>query len=82
MVSFDTTEYEFSHGHTPRGRGGWAFRFLTMDGAVRNEAEVARSPHADPEVFWAPSPLLFGEAKKWARAKARELGACDVEICT
>lgn len=21
----DTTEYEFSHGHTPRGHGSWGF---------------------------------------------------------
>jgi len=24
-VSFDTTEYRFSHGREPRGRGSWAF---------------------------------------------------------
>jgi hypothetical protein len=23
--TFDTTEYEFSHGHKPRGYGSWAF---------------------------------------------------------
>lgn len=24
-TEFDTTEYEFSHGSKPRGRGSWAF---------------------------------------------------------
>lgn len=24
-VEVDTTEFEFSHGHAPRGRGSWAF---------------------------------------------------------
>lgn len=24
-ITFDTTEYRFSHGHEPRGRGSWAF---------------------------------------------------------
>lgn len=25
MITFDTTQYEASHGHPPRGRGSWAF---------------------------------------------------------
>lgn len=25
MAEFTTTEYEFSHGKRPRGRGAWAF---------------------------------------------------------
>ena len=28
---FDTTQYQFSHGSTPRGRGNWAFN---INGAV------------------------------------------------
>lgn len=27
MVHFDTSEYELSHGKTPRGYGSWAFEF-------------------------------------------------------
>lgn len=30
-VEVDTTEYEFSHGKKPRGRGGWGFE---VNGAV------------------------------------------------
>lgn len=29
MTKFNTTEFQFSHGHTPRGRGSWAFYFGT-----------------------------------------------------
>jgi hypothetical protein len=25
QVDFNTNQYEFSHGHSPRGRGSWAF---------------------------------------------------------
>jgi hypothetical protein len=24
-IEFNTTDYTFSHGHNPRGRGAWAF---------------------------------------------------------
>lgn len=27
-LRFDTTDFEFSHGRTPRGRGGWLFAFV------------------------------------------------------
>lgn len=26
-IEFNTTQYEFSHGKQPRGRGSWAFEF-------------------------------------------------------
>lgn len=29
-TEFDTTEYEFSHGCKPRGRGSWAFAPLAV----------------------------------------------------
>ena len=28
VVRVETTDYEFSHGHTPKGRGGWLFSFV------------------------------------------------------
>jgi hypothetical protein len=65
-VEFRTSQYEFSHGSLPRGRGLWAFGFLiTGNGAV--------------ELF-APANLLYSEAKQWARAKAKELNACEVVV--
>ena len=50
-VRFDTTQYEFSHGHKPRGAGMWAFR-----NKYTNE----------PPIF-TPHRYTYSEAKKWAR---------------
>jgi len=50
-MEFNTREFEFAHGHKPRGTGGWAF---------------AASRNATPEkVFWAHG--TFSEAKAQAR---------------
>jgi hypothetical protein len=29
--NFDSSEYKFSHGHSPRGRGSWAFEVSPTD---------------------------------------------------
>lgn len=58
MIDFTTTEYVFSHGREPRGRGGWAFE---IPGAA-----------GKPEEFWAPSGT-YQEAKKAVIARVREL---------
>lgn len=31
-VEFNDTQYRFSHGRTPRGRGSWAFEINGIDG--------------------------------------------------
>lgn len=51
-VEFNTTDYVFSHGHTPRGRGSWAF-FPTS--ACRIE-----------DAIWSPS-MTYTEAKRWVK---------------
>ena len=65
-VEFDTHEYEFSHGHKPRGFGAWAFVFV---GHSR-------------DIVWAPAPLTFTDACKWARERAASLGCHLVRICS
>lgn len=57
MIEFSTREYQFSHGHMPRGRGSWAFFF-------NNEQAIEQA-------FWTPGSTTFGEAKKMARDEAR-----------
>lgn len=32
-TTFNTTEYEASHGRKPRGLGAWAFRIIGTDGS-------------------------------------------------
>lgn len=31
-IEFNDTQYQFSHGRTPRGRGSWAFEIRGLDG--------------------------------------------------
>lgn len=44
---FSTSEYQFSHGRSPRGRGSWAFEF----------------PGTDLPTFWTPGGTTYTEAK-------------------
>lgn len=64
-IYFIDTEYKFSHGHPPRGRGSWAF-------------SVERNPDStDPAILWSPS-MTFTEAKQWARQQTKARGMkCD-----
>lgn len=65
-VQFDTTQYEFTHGHGPRGYGGansWAFDF-------------GKGPE------WCPTAGTYSDAKRWAAGVARERGVRCVEVCT
>ena len=67
-VEFNTREYEFSHGRTPRGRGSWAFFF-------------DRSMPVD-QAFWTPGSTTYAEAKKMARDEARRRfpGVTAIEV--
>ena len=56
-VTFNMTEYAFSHGHAPRGRGNWAFKFA-------RDAEIG-------DYFFAES-MLYSDAKKAAAAEEEE----------
>lgn len=67
MVTFNTREYEFSHGKKPRGRGSWAFFF---DDKTNNVADA----------FWTPGSTTYAEAKKMAKAEAVRRGARDVTV--
>jgi hypothetical protein len=33
-ITYDTNEYEFSHGRKPKGFGSWAFEVDLMEGAT------------------------------------------------
>ena len=52
QVVFDTSEYQFSHGASPKGRGSWAF---SADPLARTAGEI----------IWTPSMTLT-EAKRFA----------------
>lgn len=64
-IEFNTTDYQFSHGRSPRGLGGWAFSY------ERNPEMAA--------IFWVNGS--YGEAKRVARDKARADGRSEVFVC-
>ncbi len=65
-VRVESAEFEFSHGHSPRGTGSWAFRF--------------GSSRAEPT--WIPGSLTFSAARKIAVAQAAGLGVDTLFVCT
>ena len=65
-----TDDYERAHGRRPSGRGCWAFEFNTTRQTTIDRAE------------WAPSGLLYREAKRWAIAMAKARGVEFVAVCT
>ena len=65
-MNVDTTEYQFSHGKTPRGRGCWMFS------AGRNGAWTE---------IRVPGARTYGEAKAYAIREARALGCDELAVC-
>jgi len=62
--AFDTTDYEFTHGRKPRGRGGWAFSFERHPDVLSDA------------VVWTPS-MTYVEAKRWFAAEAARRGVTE-----
>lgn len=71
-IEIETREFEFAHGKKPRGVGQWFFNF----GYLKN-GKPGSLVFID---FPAPPLLSYGEAKKWARAKALELDAIRIVV--
>lgn len=65
-VEISTRDYEFAHGHAPRGRGSWAFYF----------------PDDLRTAWWAPALLLYSEACRHARAEAQRRGVDSVSVAS
>lgn len=60
-MHFLTRQYELSHGHTPRGRGGWMFQ----------DSEAFDADQRDNRYSWDTIHTFSGtytEAKRLARA--------------
>lgn len=65
-IYFNTRDYELSHGHSPRGRGAWAFFF---DRSTQIE-----------DVWFTPGSTTYSEAKKMAREEAKRRGVDEVFV--
>jgi len=63
-MTFDTSTYERSHGHTPRGRGGWMFQDAdAFDADQRSNTYTWDTIHTFPGTYT--------EAKRAARASGK-----------
>ena len=80
-LHFNDRDFVFAHGRAPRGRGGWAFEFV-RDGQRVVNPEASHHSGDLRFAFFVGRSCLFSEAKAWARAKARELGADEVRVCS
>ena len=74
-IEFDTHEYEFNHGHSPRGRGGWGFRFIGIKPLTFEEYNQEGC-----RIFWTQG--TYTEAKKAARIEAKKAGCVWVKVCS
>lgn len=73
-VEFDDSEYRFTHGKRPGGRGSWAFEFQRAFG--KTEREVWWAKAADGTMS-----MTLTEAKKLARAEvAKRFGGTNGHI--
>ena len=72
MVEFDITEYVFSTGHAPRGRGSWAFEFEP------GKPEWTRIEQNGVTTC----SMTYGEAKRWATRQAIARGITYVKVCS
>jgi len=72
-ATFDTSHYEFSHGHTPRGRGSWAFmvscesqtqKDLMLNPQIHGIVRAERDHDSDDGlILWVVGSCLYTEAK-------------------
>ena len=68
QVSINTSEYRFSHGREPKGRGCWAFSYLRDPNFVSNSGEV----------LWYTG--TYAEARKQAIAEAASTGHSTIFV--
>jgi hypothetical protein len=71
-MNISTSNYEFTYGRKPRGKGYWAFRFQKdmADGTAKEYVE------------FAPSDMKYAEAKRWAIQIAKASGVSRVAVAT
>jgi hypothetical protein len=70
-AELDTSAYQATYGHAPRGRGCWLFYF--------DEGNDAPAENA-----WCPSygGLTYADARKLALQHASEIGARFITVAT
>lgn len=73
-MRIDVSNYIFSHGKQPHGKGSWAFNFHVprVAGARADRLKVVTEPAPGGTQLWI-------EAKRWALKRGIQLGAYRVE---
>lgn len=66
-MTVSTALYEVTHGRKPRGEGSWAFEFFMIGSDI---------------IEFAPGFISYSAAKRWAIARAKELGCLRVAVAT
>lgn len=71
-AEFHTSEYEFSHGASPRGRGSWAFevdcvseeqKAIMLDRAFHGVVSVNATDKPETVRIWTRGSTTYQEAK-------------------
>jgi|WetSurMetagenome_2_1015567.scaffolds.fasta_scaffold1208460_2 hypothetical protein len=65
IFNITTTQYEFSHGKRPKGRGYWAFGFMNSPFHPRSLLKDVGEP------WFAPGDILYSEALRMAKEEAK-----------
>ncbi len=70
-MTISTSNYEFTHGRKPRGKGSWAFQFF-----IGRTDTIEFAPRVDVR------PMSYRDAKAWAIRHAKAIGADRVAVAT
>ena len=65
MMYVNTNQYEFSHGHRPRGRGYWAFFVGHPNKGL---------------LYWSEGEMLYSAAATDAKRFAKQNGYYEVTV--
>jgi hypothetical protein len=74
----ETREYVIAHGHSPRGRGAWAFRMRLANGHPVDLYRRDLRPGWRDGIYWVNGS--YTTAKAAALREGRRLGAAVVSV--
>ena len=74
----ETREYVIAHGHSPRGRGMWAFRMRLANGQPTSGDRGDATTGWHDGIYWINGS--YTTAKSAALREGRRLGAAVVSV--
>jgi hypothetical protein len=72
MTEINTSEFQFSHGRLPKGRGSWLFDMIRQGEKV--------------ETYWARADdgqmsMTYAQARRLALYRAEKIRASRINVC-